>query len=39
MLANSLVNTYYGPIGSLKWEQNLAMLSASVEREADEGVE
>lgn len=35
MLANSLINTYYGPIGSLKWEQNLTKRSASVERMKD----
>lgn len=35
MLANSLINTYYGPIGSLKREQNLATYSASVERQKD----
>lgn len=35
MLANSLINTYYGPIGSLKWEQNLVTHSASVEGKED----
>lgn len=37
MLANSLINTYYGPIGSLKWEQNLSTRSASVQRMKDRG--
>lgn len=35
MLANSLINTYYVPIGSLKWEQNLASHSPSVGKKSD----
>lgn len=27
MSANSLINTYYGPTASLKWEQNLTVPS------------
>lgn len=37
MSANSLINTYYGPTASLKWEQNLtAPLRGDGETEKEE---